>query len=188
MRKRIISLFTATLKRVGRLVLTHDASDVVVFGEHGQVVLTWDQIYLYQYDGVGFNDVRKTPRPDGIWDDCCKAVSDTTIFLQDGDDAPTLQLDIKDLQHIGELDHEGRLRGMLYPDTLVYRQRKNNEDWNIVLHQPGGDVILQPRGHNWDWGLSLCKTGEYTIVVEHCTQAMDVFSTSGNFLLLFCHT
>ena len=186
----VISVFAATVEPAGRHKLTHWASWIVAFGEHGEVVLDdyEDHICQYQHDGVKYSLAKKTPKPDGVERYCSKAASDTTIFLQEYIDAPTHQLHIKDLHHMGRLDHKGRLCGILYPSMLVYSQKKGHKDYSLILRQPEGKMILQPpRGRNWDLWLPVCKTGECIVVVEQQTQTMDVFSMSGNILLLFCY-
>ena len=186
---RVISVFAATIEPTGHHKLTHEASWKVAFGARGEVVLDDDDdIYLYEHDGVEYR-ARKTRMPDGVVVPCNKAVSDTTIFIQHWhDDSPTHQLHIKDLHHMGRLDQEGELCGMIYPSTLVYRQRRDRDDYMITLHQPNEEMILQPPpGRKWDWRLSVCRAGEWIVVVEYITQTMDVFSLSGNILLLFCH-
>ena len=180
-------MFAATIEPAGHHKLTHGAQWRVAFGEHGKVVLNDDKdIYLYEHGGVEYRFARETRKPDGVagWA-CNKAVSDTTIFIQGWyDDAPTHQLHIKDLHHMGRLDHKGALIGVLFPSTLVYGQSRDSDGYMITLHQPDGKVVLQPpRGRKSGGWLSVCRTGECIVVVEHHTQAMDVFSLCGNILL-----
>ena len=152
-------------------------------------------IDIYQHDGIKYNLVRKAPLPDGAGWHCSKAVSDTTIFLQRNNDHPTYQVSIADQhQHMDRLNHKGGLRGILHPNTLVYGQMREYDDWVIILHQPDGDITLQPPdGRKWDAALSVCKAGEYVLVVERYTKSMDAFSMRGKVLLFFvwfffCHT
>ena len=187
---RVISVFAAAIKPAGHHKLTHEASWRVAFGERGEVVLDGGgDIYLYEHDGVEYSFARKTQMPDDVvgWP-CNKAVSDTTIFIQNrAGDSPTHQLHIKDLHHMGRLDHKGELCGMIYPSTLVYCQKRGSADYTITIHQPNEEMILQPpHGRKCYGSLSVCRAGECIVVVERNTQTMDVFSLSGNILLLFC--
>ena len=181
------SVFAVATAPVGDPSSTHGASRLVAFGENGEVVLTVDHhIYLYQHGGMKYSLAKKTYLPDGVGWDCFKAISNTTIFLQAHEYAPTHQLSSRDLHHMGSLDHKGKLLGLLYPSTLVYGQERSHKDWIIILHHADGEMILQPpRGRSWDWGLSVCRAGQYIVVVETWTQSIDAFSTGGNFLLLF---
>ena len=149
-----------------------------------------NDIYLYHYDGNKYSLVRKIHLPDDVNDyiNYRKVVSSTGVFLQNPGDI-THHLSTTDLHPIGELHHNGRLRGVLYPSSLMYIHKRAQDDFIIILHnQPDGEMILQPpHGHKWDYGLSVCKCEEYVIVVERFTKSMDVFSTRGNIPLLFCH-
>ena len=144
-----------------------------------------DEYYVYvcQHDGV---DASKTRLPDGVGRYCNKAVSNTSVFLQQYEDHPTHELHLTDLHHVNTLHHKGMLRGLLHPSTLIYRLKRADDDYTITLLQPDGDIILQPPpGRKWDWGLSVCCSGAFIIVVSSTTRSMDVFSQSGNILLLF---
>ena len=187
-------MFTATIEPAGHHDLTHEASSMVAFGEHGEVVLTdRDNIYQYQHDGKKYSLEGKTRRHGHVGGACNKAISDTTIFMQlcsNGSPTHEHQLHTTDLRHIRTLDHKGQLCGLLYPNTLAYRWKRPspNSEWIIILHQPNGEVTLQRsrlRRRKWDVGLSLCRAGEHIVVVERSMKSMDVFSTSGNILLLF---
>ena len=169
------------------LHLADGASSYVAFGDHGTVALTDDDhIHLYQHDGVKYCFVGKKPLPDDVGWDCYKAISVTTIFLQQNGDAPTYQYRCRDLHQLDKLDHEGHLCGVVYPNTLVYAQRRGDEDWILTLHLADGEMILQPHGGDkWDWGLSVCAALEHILVVETKTKSMNVFTLSGNILLLF---
>ena len=143
----VISWFAATIEPTGDLSLTHDASHLVAFGDNGEVVLTDEHhIHLYRHDGSKYKLVGKTPLPDGVTKHCFKAVSDTTIFVQENTDQPTHQYDSTDLHQQGTLHHKGKLRGVLYPNTLVYGQKRTYKEWIIALHQPDEKVILKPPG------------------------------------------
>ena len=145
-------------------------------------------IHLYRHDGRKYSLVGKIRLPDDVTKDCYKAVSDTTIFIQENTDDPTLQYYTTDLRQQGIVHHKGRLRGVLNPNTLVYGQKRVGGDWMIALYQPDGKVILKPPGaRKWDMSLSVCRTEEYFVVVETVTKIMDVFSLGGNILLLFCN-
>ena len=185
----VISVFAATIEPAGRHELTHGAYCLVAFGERGDVVLDdAAHIYLYHYAGMQYNLARKTWSPEGVRWNYYKAVSEATIFLQQEVDGPTHQLSIRDLHHIGRLHHKGALNGAIYPNTLVYLQKRADDDWFITLHQPNGEVILQPPpGRTWGEELSVCRAGGCIVVVEIDTETMDVFATNGNILLLFCN-
>ena len=184
-------LFTATMEPAGHHQLTHGASGRVAFGEHGEVVLTDYghsdcHISLYQHDGAKYNLARKTHLPDGLGWACNKAVSDA-IFLQSSYDTETYQLHTTDLQPMGRLHHKGVLLGAVFPNTLVYGQCRGGGKWIVNLHQPDGDIILEPPHERiWNWRLSVYRA-EYIVVVESRTQSMDVFTKSSITLLLFCH-
>ena len=171
-------LFAATIEPACDLSLTHDASYLVAFGNNGKMVLTDDRhIHLYRHDGSKYSLVGKISHPDGVTKHCYKAVSDTTIFVQENTDQPTHQYDSADLHQQGTLHHKGKLLGVLYPSTLVYGQKRAYEDWIIALHQPEGKVILKPPGaRKWDVALSVCRTEDYFVVVETFTKSMAVFS------------
>ena len=174
--------------------LKHPASWKVAFGEHGEVVLTdKDNICLYRHNGVEYILDKETRLPDDTRGDwfCNKAVSSSAVFLQHNPpNPPTQQLENQDLGKMGELKHEGLLGGILYPSTLVYRQ-KIDGGYCINLHQPEKEpVTLKPLPENKKWrgGLSLCRVEDrYIVVVDHNNDSMDVFSPSGNILLLLCH-
>ena len=148
----------------------------------------FNHIYLYQFDGMEmkYKHAIKTRLPDGITDYCYKAVSETAIFLQHDCDEPTHRLHKTDLHHMGNLHHKSDLRGIVHPGTLVYGQKRGDEDWIIILHEPGAEMILQPPdGRKWKGALSVCTAGtKYVVVVERHTKTMDIFSPSGNTLLL----
>ena len=186
-------LFAASIERTGQHQLTHDASYLVAFGERGEVVLgDRTDICVYQHDGVKFSISKKTRIPDGVWSFCNKAVSDTSVFLQKNiyhdSNIPTHQLHLTDLHHMGTVDHQGKLCGTLYPSTLVYAHKRANGYWVIILHQPDGELILQPpHGHHWKEYLSVCRAGKYVVVVERLESSLDVFTISGNIILLSCH-
>ena len=186
---RVFSVFAGTIEPAGHHELTHYADWRVSFSKRGEVVLAdEDLIYLYEHDGVDYR-AKKTRIPDGVERHCYKAVSDTTIFAQHWeDDSPTHLLHIKDLHHMGRHDYKGRLRGVLCLHTLVYGQKRDWDDYIVALHQPDGKIILQPPcGRNWGPWMSVCKAGKCMVVVENNKQTMDVFSSCGNILLLFCH-
>ena len=153
------------------------------------MVLTDDHhIYLYRHDGREYSLMRKIPSPDDVTKGCLKAISDTAVFVQQDTDKPTHQYDRTDLHQQGTRDHNGRLRDVLYPSTLVYGQRRASKDWIIALHQPDGKRILQPPStRTWGRALSVCRTEDYFVVVEKWKSSMDVFSLRGNILLLCCY-
>ena len=184
----VFSVFAATIEPVGQEYFR--ANSYVAFGECGEVLLTeWDHIYLYQHDGMNYSRPRKTCRPDTVSRFSYKAVSSRAIFLQDAllEDV-THMLSLLNLQPMDQLHHKGALRGAIQPSTLVYSLKRDDKDYIIILYRPNGDMILQPpHGRKWNSCLSVCRAGEFFVVVEHYTRTLDVFCTRGNILLLFCH-
>ena len=143
---------------------------------------------MYRHDGSKYSLVAKIPLPDDVTKNCYKAVSDTTIFVQENIDAPAHQYDSTDLHQHGTLHHKGILCGVLYQSILVYGQKRAYDDWMIALHQPEGKTILQPPGaRKWDVGLSVCRAENYFVVVDAWAESMNVFSLRGNILLLFSY-
>ena len=186
-------MFAATVKPVGQLRLRHDVLSVA-FGDRGELVLEdLDIICLYQHHGAEYSLVKQGRRPHDVDEGWIvhQAVSSDTVVIQTGGTTAgpaTHQLHLSDLRPKGRLHHEGELRGVLSPSTLVYGQETADGGWVIALHQPDGKkmVLQPPRGRRWFHGLSVCRAGQHIVVVEGRTQAMDIFTTSGNILLLFC--
>ena len=176
------------IEPAGDLSLTYAAGPVVAFGENGEVVLTdGHHIHLHRHDGSKYKPVGKTPLPDGITKSCYKAISDTTIFVQENTDDPTHQYDSTDLDQLGTLDHKGTLRGVLYPSTLVYSRKRADGDRIIALQQPDDMMILHPPGgRKWGITLSVCRAENFFVVVEYRKKSMDVFTLRGNILLFCC--
>ena len=181
----MLSVFAVTVEPVGRpMEVTGHVSHRVVFGEQGELVLDDDDehISLYHHDGIQYSLASKTPRPDGVEFLCNKAISSSAVHVQGRfTPAVTHELHRGDLHHLGELRHEGALIGVLYPNTLAYQQRRGWDDYIIILHQPHGEITLQPpRRRGWNQWLSVCCAGDHIVVVERLTQSMDVFKNSGN--------
>ena len=154
--------------------------------------LTGNNIYLYQHNGVEYSLAKQKPRPDDVdllGPYCNKAVSASGVFVQNlvTSDAVTHKLRLQDLEPADILHHKGKLMGVVHPNTLVYRQERGVHGYTVTLHQRDGtETILKlPPGRKWKHGLSVCRAGESLVVVEHLTQSLDVFTTSGNILLLF---
>ena len=204
----MFSVFAAAVEHVGDpLKITYNASWKVAFGKDGEVVLTdKDHIYMYLYrhNGVKYilEEGARSRLPDGVDGEFCnKAVdlSSSTVLVQDsGYDAPTYKLHLLDLHQMGAPYYKpGYLSDILYTresSTHVYRQKKDRGYCIDLYHCPDGDgdgepVTLEPPPkYKWErGGLSVCHTGDHIVVVENNGKSMDVFSTSGNTLLLFCH-
>ena len=185
----MLSVFAATVEPVGQpMEVTGYASWRVAFGEQGELVLDDrddKHISLYLHDGIQYSLASRTPLPYGVRSFCRKAVSSRAVHVQEGwrTSGVTHELHRADLHHLGEVRHEGwqLLRGVLYPDTLVYRQWRGVDDYIIILHQPHGQITLEPpRGRGWSYELSVCCAGGHIVVVEADTQTMDTFAMDGN--------
>ena len=159
----VLSVFAATVEPVGQpMEVTGRASWIVAFGEQGELVLDDrdEHISLYLHDGIQYSLASRTPRPDGVGSSCNKAVSSRAVHVQGwlGTSAVTHELHRADLHHLGEVRHEGGqwLRGVLYPDTLVYEQWRGR-DYIIILHQPHGQITLEPpRGREMGRWMVVC--------------------------------
>ena len=180
----VLSVFAATVEPVGQpMEVTDLASEVVAFGEQGELVLDdeYKHICLYLHDGIQYSLASRTPRPDDVGFSCNKAVSSRAVHVQWRTSDVTHELHRADLHHLGEVRHERQwLIGVLYPDTLVYKQGRG-DGWIIILHQPHGQITLEPpRGREWMDELSVCCAGDHIVVVEADTQTMDTFAMDGN--------
>ena len=186
-------VFAAEVERAGPpLNIPYDADDVIAFGERGEAVLTGEDgnIYLYQHDGVQYSLSKNTSLPEGVERSRSKAVSSTTVFVQDfKTDAPTHVLHRPGLQHNHTVHHKGALRGLLHSSTFIYSRTRARNDYVITLHRPDdAEMTLQPPpGRQWNQWLSVAAAGAYLIVVDGGTDTMTIFSANGNILLLFCH-
>ena len=205
----MFSVFAAAVEHVGDpLKITYNASWKVAFGKDGEAVLTDDKdlIYLYRRNGVQYILEKEAPRrlPDGVGGQFCNKAVDllsSTVFVQDSQDGKgTYKLRLPGMDQMGTLDKPGLLSDVLYfreSSALVYRQKKDG-GYCINLHhcpdgdgdgEPGEPVTLEPPlEYKWKrGGLSVCRTVDHLVVVENNGKSIDVFSTSGNTLLFFCH-
>ena len=168
----------------------------VAFGEMGEAVLTGDNgnIYLYQHDGVQYSLAKKASLPDGVGWDCNKAISSSTLFVQDfwsSSDIPTHLFHLPQLEYASGITvhHKGKLRGLLHSSTLVYSQERLHGRYTITLHRRDHAEItrLLPPRRQWSGGLSVAAAGAYLVVVDGYTKSMAIFTANGNILQLFCH-
>ena len=185
-------VFAGEVERAGPpLNITYSASSFMAFGERGEAVLTGDDgnIYLYQHDGVQYSLSKKASLPDGVGWSCYKAVSSTTVFVQNAWTSPTHLLHRPQLEHDSTVHHKGKLRGLLHSSTLVYGQRRRDGTYTITLHRPDdAEITLQPPpGRQWGRELSVAAAGAHLVVVDGITKSMAIFTANGNILLLFCH-
>ena len=184
-------VFAGEVERAGPpLNIPHHADTYVAFGERGEAVLTgYGNIYLYQHDGVQYSLSKKESLPDGVDWDCNKAISSSTVFVQDRTDTPTHLLHRPQLEHNSTVHHKGVLRGLLHSSTLVYSQERGDGSYVITLHQPhDAEITLQqPPGRQRLRYLSVAAAGGYLVVVDVVTKSMDIFTANGNILQLFCH-
>ena len=122
--------------------------------------------------------------PDGVDSSCNKAVSSMYVYIQvKQDDAPTYRYNIK-LDLLGGMEYHGQLCDVLWPDVLVYQQKRAHDDYVLTLYDEGDDplILKTPGGRKWKSQLSLCKTNKHIIVVEVETRSLDVFTNEGHHL------
>lgn len=193
-------MFVATVEPAGQpLVIRHGTEWRLAFGKKGEAVLAdQDNICLYQHNGDEYCLANRMPLPGDVSGYCNKAVSTSAVFVQDPVSTsavlvqdllpvePTHQLSIQDLNPVDILHHKGDLLDVVSPSTLVYRQKRGEDDWIVTLHNRDGEMTLKPPpGRTWGSGLSVCRAGDSLVLVELRTPSMTVFTTSGNILLLF---
>ena len=180
------------MEPAGRKEITHDAHWLVAFGEHGEALLltatTSTSISIMVWSTASPS---KKPLPDDVprvltVNKAVSARAACFYIRADTSDTVTHELRLQDLEPADILHHKGRLSGVVHPNTLLYCQGRGEYDWTVTLHHRDGKTILKPPpGRKWEFGLSVCRAGETLIVVETWTQSLDVFTTSGNILLLF---
>ena len=160
-------------------------SGFVAFDRNGAAVLTdKSHMSLYRHNSTSSPShipAGTIPLAEGVTLSCYKAITDTTLAVQQYNDDPTFLFRRSDLHQLSTLHHPaGCLRGAL-GDHLVYAKKRSTGDYTISIQRAGGEMILEPTsGRTWNLGLSVCSTSRYITVVNSTRKSLDVFSVTSN--------
>ena len=121
------------------------------------------------------------------------------IFLQNHKDKKTVCYDAS-LTKLTELQLQGALMDSINDEVFYGQGTYGKNDWQIIVHKTvmeetstsGGlasalqklqleqhRTLKPPSRHGWRGALSVCRTQQGYVVVEHGTRSMDIFEEDG---------
>ena len=179
---------TAALSPPHRLSLEHEADRWPAVNERGDILLRDKEapytLRLYRQQQDGFTEVW-SKRPPGDERYYNKAISLQSVFVQEEEDADTIQLNIDNpQQQLTTLHHRGILIGCT-GECPVYT-RKDDRRYIISIQRDEGELLLRPsQGATWSYvDMSICRTNKYFMVTSSSDRSLDIFTDRGKY---YCH-
>ena len=163
------------------------------FSSTGSILLadkSKQNLYLYELREGKYCQVWMKTMPPGMRDGSYKAARSTgEILMQRDTDADTVEFS-RDLQRRETYQREGRLVGCTDDGHVLYRRGTWYErDWWIevwdgqglvmTLRHPAAQGRVSQRRDGGEDDLSTCTVGDNIVVVEHCSDSLDIYTKQG---------